>query len=374
MDEAEIIRHKLDMINRNSVYGLYPAYSSEIAKIVHSYLERGITCEYDIMNCPEPPIYIGPVKVKTLKERLEEIKMKTTSVQTIKNVRDMSFKVENDPVVRESKLIIVATTDDDIFAFEFESRDLLQICNIAGMFAGLEKDQKLCEMKIKNKELEEEYEKKLSDLQSKYDLERAANEAQHKFFRQYAGSGVEIEFNYAIDEAGEVSYVIVDKEKYESLKDRSYTAIIHGKRYNPVQIVDMIHGLEASNKNLTDRIKELEQLKTPTIENFEEPSSRRDILKAAEKCVCGQREQDYGTPESNFQLIADLWNGYLFPSPKENKEVISPVDVSMMMTLMKIARIRNGGGSGDSFVDLAGYAACGGEIWYGRKKQIPEGE
>lgn len=90
--------------------------------------------------------------------------------------------------------------------------------------------------------------------------------------------------------------------------------------------------------------------------------TREEILSKAKECVCGQREQDYGTPESNFQLIADLWNAYLFPSLNENKNVISPTDVAMMMALLKIARIKNGGGTGDSFVDLAGYAACGGEI------------
>ena len=90
--------------------------------------------------------------------------------------------------------------------------------------------------------------------------------------------------------------------------------------------------------------------------------TREQILDEAKKCVCGQREQDYGSPESNFQIIADLWNAYLFPSLKENKAVISPTDVAMMMGLLKIARIRNGGGTGDSFVDLAGYAACGGEL------------
>ena len=83
--------------------------------------------------------------------------------------------------------------------------------------------------------------------------------------------------------------------------------------------------------------------------------TRAEILDAAKKCVCGQREQDYGTPESNFQLIANLWRMYLGVD-------ITPTDVAMMMALMKIARIKNGGGTGDSFVDLAGYAACGGEI------------
>lgn len=47
---------------------------------------------------------------------------------------------------------------------------------------------------------------------------------------------------------------------------------------------------------------------------------------------------------------------------------ITPLDVAMMMCLLKIARIKNGGGSGDSFVDLAGYAACGGEIFENDRK------
>ena len=98
--------------------------------------------------------------------------------------------------------------------------------------------------------------------------------------------------------------------------------------------------------------------------------TRSDILDAAKKCVCGQREQDYGSPESNFQLIADLWNDYL-RLPYDHTDInesrdripeITPTDVAMMMALLKIARIKNGGGTGDSFVDLAGYAACGGEI------------
>lgn len=38
---------------------------------------------------------------------------------------------------------------------------------------------------------------------------------------------------------------------------------------------------------------------------------RKEILEAAMCCVCGDREQDYGTPERNFELIADLWTTYL---------------------------------------------------------------
>lgn len=86
--------------------------------------------------------------------------------------------------------------------------------------------------------------------------------------------------------------------------------------------------------------------------------TRPEILDKAKECVCGQREQDYGSPENNFARIADLWNAYM----RDTDVVFTPVDVAMMLGLLKIARIKTGTGTADSFVDLAGYAACGGEI------------
>lgn len=83
--------------------------------------------------------------------------------------------------------------------------------------------------------------------------------------------------------------------------------------------------------------------------------TRKDVLSRAEFCVNGKREQDYGSPEDNFKTIADLWTAY-------KGTPFSTVDVAMMMALLKIGRIKNGGGTEDSFVDLAGYAACGGEL------------
>lgn len=82
--------------------------------------------------------------------------------------------------------------------------------------------------------------------------------------------------------------------------------------------------------------------------------NRKEILKTAESCVCGERERDYGTPEDNFGLIALLWSVYTGHS-------FTSKDVAIMMCLLKIARIKTGK-SMDSFVDLAGYAACAGEI------------
>ena len=88
---------------------------------------------------------------------------------------------------------------------------------------------------------------------------------------------------------------------------------------------------------------------------------RAEILEAARKCVCGEREREYGRPENNFALIGKLWEAYTGTR-------YSAKDVAMMLALLKVARIKTGV-KGDSFVDLAGYAACAGEIAEGPARQ-----
>ena len=88
-----------------------------------------------------------------------------------------------------------------------------------------------------------------------------------------------------------------------------------------------------------------------------EPWTRKRVLSEAERCVCGKREQDYGTPEDSFQKIGTFWTAYLNYNVKIDAE-----DVAAMMALLKIARISENPQHMDSWVDLAGYAACGGEI------------
>jgi hypothetical protein len=84
---------------------------------------------------------------------------------------------------------------------------------------------------------------------------------------------------------------------------------------------------------------------------------KKDILDKAFQCVNGDREQDYGSVENNFQTIAKLWNAYL-----HTQDAISAKDVAAMMALLKIARISSGHNKSDNWIDLAGYAACGGEL------------
>ena len=88
---------------------------------------------------------------------------------------------------------------------------------------------------------------------------------------------------------------------------------------------------------------------------------REEILDAAKRCVCGDREQDYGTPERSFQAIANLWADYLQACGVQI-DFLEPHDVAAMLALLKIARIASGHAKEDNWIDLAGYAACGGEI------------
>lgn len=113
----------------------------------------------------------------------------------------------------------------------------------------------------------------------------------------------------------------------------------------------------------TDNTPDIREVVEKYGEDVKHKLTRADILHAAEKCVCGQRETDYGTPEDNFETIAKLWETYLRRAcvDEAGGVYIDANDVAMMMALLKIARIAAGGGKADSWIDLAGYAACGAE-------------
>jgi len=89
-------------------------------------------------------------------------------------------------------------------------------------------------------------------------------------------------------------------------------------------------------------------------------SMRSCILRDAAAAVTGDREGCYGSPESNFERIAKLWNVYL---GFEGENGITPADVATMMILLKVSRIASKQQAKvDNWIDIAGYAACGGEI------------
>lgn len=69
--------------------------------------------------------------------------------------------------------------------------------------------------------------------------------------------------------------------------------------------------------------------------------TRAEILKAAERCVCTDRNQQYGEPEDNFRTISMLWSVYLCARGMEHP--LGAADVGAMMALFKLGRIATGG-------------------------------
>lgn len=91
---------------------------------------------------------------------------------------------------------------------------------------------------------------------------------------------------------------------------------------------------------------------------------RLEILKQAEQIVSVDRQEQYGDIEDNFRTIANFWSEYLLAAYGEAVTIVAE-DVAAMMALLKIARIAGSTRETpypDSWVDLAGYAACGGEL------------
>ena len=92
--------------------------------------------------------------------------------------------------------------------------------------------------------------------------------------------------------------------------------------------------------------------------------NRKEILEAAIKTVCEDRQDSYGMPEDNFAIIAGLWSGYL------GDVMLEAEDVAIMMILLKIARIQTGTFKPDNYIDIAGYAACAAEVAGGGRREI----
>ena len=90
---------------------------------------------------------------------------------------------------------------------------------------------------------------------------------------------------------------------------------------------------------------------------------RKELLEEAAKITNGERQDHYGTPENNFSTIADLWNVYETACVRrQNCAGLETYDVAAMMILLKVARIGSDPKHIDSWIDIAGYASCGGEI------------
>jgi hypothetical protein len=117
-------------------------------------------------------------------------------------------------------------------------------------------------------------------------------------------------------------------------------------------MIDCMHFL----KNGWEGVTKLSELPTVT---------RKSILDGAIVCTCTDRNEQYGEPEDNFKVIADMWSTYITGryAPPGTSIKIYEEDAAVMLSLFKIARfVTAQTPKADTFIDIAGYAACAGEI------------
>lgn len=83
--------------------------------------------------------------------------------------------------------------------------------------------------------------------------------------------------------------------------------------------------------------------------------TNKEFLNVVENTL-KNRGENYGGVENNFALIAEFWNCYL-----KNVRELNAVDVANMMILLKIARLCTAEEIYiDGYLDICGYAVCGG--------------
>ena len=83
--------------------------------------------------------------------------------------------------------------------------------------------------------------------------------------------------------------------------------------------------------------------------------NREEFLEQAAELISAARDEVYGDPLTNHQRIADLWSAILSIN-------VEPEEVVLCMIAVKMSRLCNTFDHKDSWVDIAGYAALGGEI------------
>lgn len=98
-------------------------------------------------------------------------------------------------------------------------------------------------------------------------------------------------------------------------------------------------------------------------------SRREACLNKALGYVTKDRNTAYGDPEDNFSNIADIWNAQ---GLRIDGRQLAASDVALLMAGMKLARLRFNPTHEDSWVDMAGYAACGMDVAFKPLERVQE--
>lgn len=103
--------------------------------------------------------------------------------------------------------------------------------------------------------------------------------------------------------------------------------------------------------------------------------TRSDILSAARDCVLRDRAATHGRAENGFAAIAQIWDALDRARGDRPRDA---ADVALYLAGVKLVRAATNPAHTDNWIELAGYAACGGEIatqeWPGVEETVwPEG-
>ena len=100
---------------------------------------------------------------------------------------------------------------------------------------------------------------------------------------------------------------------------------------------------------------------------------RADFCDAAKEIITTDRNEQYGEPEDNFGVIAELWSAYLSNRYGEHGQFIEMCseDVGVMMSLFKIGRMATAReAKDDNYIDAIGYLACTAEMSARRRAEL----
>lgn len=84
-------------------------------------------------------------------------------------------------------------------------------------------------------------------------------------------------------------------------------------------------------------------------------ATRANILDTAKQAVTQDRQATHGKPEDTFGALAKVWSARL-------GQEVTPAQVCIMLVDLKTCRAWGNPCHADNWVDMAGYAACGGEL------------
>ena len=79
------------------------------------------------------------------------------------------------------------------------------------------------------------------------------------------------------------------------------------------------------------------------------------ILEEANSLISKDRHNDHGPADKSFERIAKFWS-LILATP------VKPHQVAQCMIALKLSRINHSSVNNDNWIDIAGYAALGGEI------------